>query len=243
MNFTGPWSDYYPNGFPGMCRHGRESPVAMRKIRTSDGFPIALDDILADLRVDSPDEAPTVMRLARAAAAFLEGRTGLSILQGTYEAKFSQWNILAPWEFMRAPFRELLEVSWLDGTQSPPTWESVDLGKFFVSDLARSFLVVPLQSATNTILPTIWAPFHGIRVRFNAGYDIELESGQAQESGVGPPDDAGDDVSLALPDDLRTMLTMLVGHFYENRELFAADKIAEVELGAGSLLGSRRQFW
>lgn len=241
MNFVGPYSDYYPEGFPGFCRHGRSSPVAMRKIKTSRGFPVELSEILADLRIDSDDEASTVQRMARAAAAFLEKRTGFAVLQGTYEAKFSQWNILEPWEFMRSPFRELLEVSWLDGNQSPPTWEPVDLAKFFVSDLAKSFLCMPLRTASNEILPTIWAPFHGIRVRFNAGFDIVLESGDVQESGEGPPDD--DDVSLALPDDMRTAITMLTGHFYENRELFAADKLAEVEQSAGSLLTSMRQFW
>jgi hypothetical protein len=247
MNFVGPYSDYYPNGFwgaAGYCRHGLESPVSMRKIKNSAGFPIALDEIMADLRVDSPDEAQTVARMARTAAAFLEKRTGFAIVQGTYEAKFSQWNILSPWEFMRAPFRELLEVSWLDGTQSPPTWEAVDNGKFFVSDLEKSFLCMPLQGASSAILPTIWAPFHGIRVRFNAGFDIVLTSDDpVQESGDGPPDDAGADVSLEIPDDLRTTITMLTGHFYENRELFAADKIAEVEMSAGSLLASNRQFW
>ncbi len=239
MNFVGPWSDYYPDGFPGYCRHGRQSPVAMRKLSTSDGFPIPIDDLLLDLRIDSTDEAKTVMRLARAAAAFLEKRTGFAILQGRYEAKFSQWNILAPWEFLRAPLRGLVEISWLDGNQSPPTWEEVDLGKFFVTDLAKSFLVVPLQGASAAVLPTVWAPFHGIRVRFDAGYDIDLQSGEVQGSGEG----IDGETELPLPDDLRTILTMLVGHFYENRELFAADKIAEVEMSAGSLLASNRQFW
>lgn len=235
MNFVGPWSDFYPNGFPGFCRHGRSSPVAMRKLSTSAGFPIALDEILFDLRVDSDDEAKTVQRMARAAAAFLEKRSGFAILQGRYEAKFSDWNIVAPWEFMRAPLRGLVEISWLDGSQSPPDWVTVDLGKFFVTDLEKSFLVVPLQGIT---MPTVWAPFNGIRVRFNAGYDILLESGVDQESGEGD-----DEAELPIPDDLRTTLLMLTGHFYENRELFAADKIGEVELSAGSLLGSNRQYW
>lgn len=237
MNFVGPWSDYYPDGFPGYCRQGSGSPMAMRKIKTSNGFPIPVEELLADLRIDSDDEAKTVMRLARAAAAFIEKRTGMVVLQGTYEAKFSQWNILAPWEFMRTPLREISEISWLDGTQSPPTWEDVAISKFFSTELDKSFIIMPLSSADSSFLPTIWAPFHGIRVRFNAGYDIELESGDAQESG------SGDGAELTLPDDLRTTLTMLVGHFYENRELFAADKIAEVEMSAGSLLASNRQFW
>lgn len=236
MNFIGPWSDWYPEGFGGYCRHGREAPVAMRKIATSAGFPIALDEILLDLRVDSDDEAKTIQRMARAAAAFLEKRTGFAVLQGRYEAKFSQWSVFAPWEFMRAPLRGLVEISWLDGNQSPPDWIPVDLSNFFVTDLAKSFLVVPLQGF---VTPTIWAPFHGIRVRFNAGFDIIAESGVDQESGEG----LDGETELPLPDDIRTLLMMLTAHFYENRELFAADKIAEVEMSAGSLLASNRQFW
>lgn len=238
MNFVGPWSDYYPGGFPGFSRHGREAPVAMRKIQTSDGFPIAIADLMLDLRIDSEDEAATVMRLARAAAAFLEKRTAFSILQGRYEAKFSQWNCMAPWEFMRSPLRGLVEVSWLDGNQSPPTWVEVELSKFFVTDLAKSFLVVPLNGVT---MPTVWAPFQGIRVRFDAGYDIELTSGAVQ--GSNDPAFLDGEDELDIPDDLRTAVTMLTGHFYENRELFAADKIAEVEASAGALMTSNRFFW
>jgi uncharacterized phiE125 gp8 family phage protein len=235
MNFTGPWSDYYPDGFPGWYSDGADK-MAMRKLTTSAGFPIALDEILLDLRIDSDDEAKTVQRLARAAAAFLEKRTGIAVLQGTYEAKFSRWNLWKPWEFMRSPLRVVKEISYLDGAQSPPDWIDVDISKFFVTELARSFLVVPLQGVS---LPTIWAPFHGIRVRFNAGFDNVAESGED------PPNESGegDGDTLPIADDLKTTLIMLTGHFYENRELFAADKLAQVEASAGSLLASNRMFW
>lgn len=236
MNFTGPWSDYYPDGFPGWYHDG-QSKVSMRKLTTSAGFPIALDEILLDLRVDSDDESKTIQRLARAAAAFLEKRTGIAVLQGTYEAKFSSWSLFKPWEFMRSPLRVVKEISVLDGTQSPPTWEAIDIGKFFVTELAKSFLVVPLQGVD---LPQIWAPFHGIRVLFDAGFDNVAESGDDEpinESGEGDLD------ALPIADDMRTTLLMLVGHFYENRELFAADKLAQVEASAGSLLASNRMFW
>jgi uncharacterized phiE125 gp8 family phage protein len=235
MNFTGPWSDYYPDGFPGWAIGPGRERVEMRKLTTSTGFPIAFDEILADLRVDSDDEANTIKRLARAAAAFLEKRTGIAVLQGTYEAKFSGW-CYRPWEFMRTPLRVIKEISVLDGTASPPTWEDVAVDKFFVTELAKSFLVVPLQGVT---LPVVWAPFHGIRVRFNAGFDNVAESGQAAENESGE----GDQAELPIADDIRTTLTMLTAHFYENRELFAADKLAQVEASAGSLLASNRQFW
>jgi hypothetical protein len=63
------------------------------------------------------------------------------------------------------------------------------------------------------------------------------------ESGVDNESGEGDQDALPIPDDIRTTLVALTGHFYENRELFAADKIAQVEASAGSLLASNRMFW
>jgi uncharacterized phiE125 gp8 family phage protein len=238
MNFTGPWSDYYPDGFPGMAYQADGKPVSMRKLTTSKGFPIAITDLLLDLRVDSDDEEKTVMRMARAAAAFLEKRTAISVLQGTYEAKFTSWNFWKPWEFQRSPLRVVKSISWFDRTSSPPDWVSLPLEQFFVDEREKSFFIYPHQGV---ILPGALLPWNGIRVLFNAGYDIELLSGDVQESGEGM--DSDDDAELPIADDMRTTLTMLTAHFYENRELFAADKLTQVEASAGSLLASNRQFW
>lgn len=237
MNFVGPYSDYPPAARP-ISTPSRHTDII--KNRTSQGFPIAWDDLLLDLRVDSTDELPTIKRMARAAAAFLEKRTGIAVLQGVYEAKFTDWCFYGPWEFHRTPLRSIKEISYLDGTASPPTWTDVSIDDFFVDVLAKSFLMVPLQTFQ---APTIWAPFNGIRVRFLAGYDVELQSGEDpidQESDGGP---GADDQSLEIADDVRTTLTMLVAHYYQNRELFAADKIAEIEMGAGAMLAGNRQFW
>lgn len=236
MNFTGPYSDWFPHGFPGWAMHGGEK-IAMRKLTTSKGFPIPIADLLLDLRVDSDDEQRTIMRLARASAALLEKRSGISVLQGTYEAKFSGWDFYRPWEFMRSPLRVVKEISYLDMNASPPTWVPVDLDRFFITELAKSFLIMPINGVT---LPVVSAPLHGVKVLFNAGFDIELTSGEDpgdQESGE------GDEVELPIEDSMRTSLTMLTAHFYENREIFAADKLAQVEASAGSLFAANRMFW
>jgi uncharacterized phiE125 gp8 family phage protein len=234
MNFIGPWSDYWPHGFPGFACNGGQR-VSMRKTTTDSGFPIKIEDLLLDLRVDSAEEANTVKRMARGAAAFLEKRTGVSILKGTYEAKFHSWPI-GPgqaWEFLRMPLRDVTEISWFDGNTSPPSWLEVALNGFFVDEREKSFVVIPLQGFA---LPTPWAPMNGVRLIFEAGY-LTSEEAAAQSSGDG---ELG---ALAIPDDMRTLLTMLTGHFYDNRDLFAADKLAEVEASAGSLLASQRMFW
>lgn len=234
MNFIGPYSDL-PYGSMPISRPGRHTDI--RKIAPATGFPISLADVKEDLRVDSADEDATIRRMMRAAAEFMEIRTGCSVLAGRYEAHFNEWCLWAPWEFHRWPLREVLEIAWLDTSASPPTWTPVDLGQFMVRAQSKSFLVQPLHTF---IAPTLCAPFSGIRVRFVSGFDVIVESGQDQVSEGGDGDDGE---TKAITDVMRTLLTMLVGHYYQNRELFAADKLAEVEAGAGSLLAAERKFW
>jgi len=219
-----------------MSRPGKHTDI--RKVAPATGFPMTLEEVKLDLRIDSSDEDATVMRMMRAAAGFLEKRTGCAVLAGRYEANFNSWCSFAPWEFQRWPLREVIEIAWLDGCQSPPTWSPVSLSDFMIADRSKSFLVQPLPSFS---APQIWAPFSGIRVRFIAGFDVVIESGEQQVSEGSDSDDAAE--PKPIPDDMRTRLTMLVGHYYQNRELFAADKLAEIEASAGSLLAAERKFW
>jgi len=234
MNFIGPYSDF-PGGFaPPMSRPGRHTEI--RKIAPAAGFPISLGDIKDDLRVDSSDDDGTIMRMARAAAAFLEIRTACSVLAGRYEAHFSDWCYHAPWELNRWPLREVLEIAWLDCVSTSPSWTPVDLDQFFIETRSRNFLIIPHRSFN---APALNAPFSGIRVRFIAGFDVELTTG---ESG-GEQVSESDAEPKPIEDGMRMLLQMLIAHYYENRELFLADKLAQVEAGAGSLLAGYRQFW
>lgn len=236
MNFIGPYSDIPYGAYP-ISRPSRHTDI--RKIAPATGFPISLDDVKADLRVDSSDEDPTIKRMMRAAAEFLEGRTGCSVLAGRYEANFNEWCLFAPWEFHRWPLREVLEIAWIDVSQSPPTWVSVDLGQFMVSARSKSFLVQPL---TAFVAPPLYAPFSGIRVRFVAGFDVLTDQSSGEEQ-VSEGGDGDDGEAKTITDRMRTLLTMLVAHYYQNRELFLADKQAEIEASAGSLIASERKYW
>jgi hypothetical protein len=83
--------------------------------------------------------------------------------------------------------------------------------------------------------PCPFASTAGVRVRFRAGFDLdELSSGESGQSGDGD-----------FPTDptVRGVFIALVGHLYENRELFAADKMTEIESTSGGLLNSIRTFW
>jgi uncharacterized phiE125 gp8 family phage protein len=234
MNFIGPYSDLPFGAFP-VSRPGRHTDI--RKIAPSTGLPVDLADVMEDLHIDSADDRSLLKRLTGAAGEFLEKRTGCSVIAGRYEAHFNEWCGISPWEFHRWPLREVIEIAYYDCNSSPPTWVPVDLTAFMIQPRSSSFLVMPLP---NFRRPPVTAPFSGVRVRFVAGFDIVPESGVDQESEGG---DGDDDESKVITADMRTILTMLVGHFYENRELYASDKIAEIEAGAGSMLASNRKFW
>lgn len=234
MNFIGPYSDF-PHGFaPPMSRPGRHTDI--RKVAPTTGFPVNLDDIKEDLRVDSSDDDASIMRMARAAATFLEGRTACSVLAGRYEAHFNEWCFHGPWEFNRWPLREVTEIAWLDRVATTPTWTPVDLEQFFIDVRSRSFLILPDRSFK---APPLTVPYSGIRVRFIAGFDVELLTGESEGEQVSESDAE----PKPIEDGMRMLLHMLIAHYYENRELFLADKIAQVEASAGSLLAGYRNFW
>lgn len=196
----------------------------LRKISTG-GLPVTVDEICEDLRVDDPDdEADTVERLARGACAFIERRTGFAMLPTVYELSASQWWTGAV-EILRGPLRE---IEGVDYQSDRDVWDPVDGLEYWTSREARSFKLRFLDTFTR---PALWQPEDCVRVRFSAGFDAAEETG-------------GD---LPIEDGLRTILLMVTGHYYRNREMLgAADPkygLAAVELGATSLLGQYRQFW
>lgn len=231
MNFIGPYSDLPYGAAMPVSRPGRHTDV--RKVSPAEGFPLSLEELKADLRVDSSDEDDTIMRMARAAATLLEARTGCAALAGRYEANFNDWCVLGPWEFHRWPLRAVTEIAWIDLSKSPPAWTAVDLAQFYILERSRSFLVQPLNTFRP---PVINAPFSGVRVRFTAGFDVVLKSGDDQES-------AANDDARIMDEGMRTLLTALTAHYYANRELFAAERGSEIEAGAGSILNAYRKFW
>lgn len=200
------------------------SPPAA-KIERDEGLPISTDEIIADLRIDADDEAATLERLERGACDFLERRTGLVVLPGTYQVQLRDWWI-GGMTIMRAPLRDLIGVEYLAEDR---TWTAVDTDNFHVDSDLQSFTVLGLSSFAR---PSLWAEAIGaqrVRLTFTAGFELPDESG----SGGGPQ----------MPDGLRTTLLMLIGHYYQNRELYLAAKVADVEFSAGNLLGAYRQFW
>ena len=205
------------------CGRGSWSPP-MRKVETG-ALPVDVDEILLDLRVDDPDdEEATVERLARGACAFIERRTGFVLLPTVYEITLSDWFAGAALEVLRGPFRQVEAISYQSARD---VWTDVDPEDYWVSSGEREFTLRFLDSFTS---PPLWQPQDCVRIRFSAGFDAHDESG-----------------GMEIEDGLRTVLLMVTGHYYKNREFLGlADQKAgaeAVEVGATSLLGMYRRFW
>lgn len=197
----------------------------IRKISTG-GLPVPIDEILEDLRVDDPDDdEATVERMARAACAFIEKRTGYSMLPTVFELTGSQWWSGCPLEILMGPLRSIDAVEYL---RDRDDWVEVAAADYWTSQGDRDFFLRFLDSFDR---PTLWQREDCVRIRFQTGFDA------ADESGGDHP----------IEDGLRTVLLMVTGHYYQNREMLgAADAkygLQAVELGATSLLGAYRQFW
>ncbi|MEG1028452.1 MAG: hypothetical protein RSE34_00030 [Brevundimonas sp.] len=197
---------------------------AVQKVRAGE-LPVDVEEILIDLRVDDPeDDADTVERMARAACAFIERRTCYTLLPTEYEITLDTF-ALNSWKIDRGPLRQIDAIEF---QKDRDVWEAVDPELYWTTAGARDFTLRMLSAFK---APTLWQNEACVRLRFSTGFDSFTESG-------------GD---LPIEDGLRTVLLMVTGHYYKNRELLgAADAkygLQAVELGATSLLGSYRQFF
>jgi uncharacterized phiE125 gp8 family phage protein len=201
------------------------SDMEIRRLQSDNGLPISLDALKLDLRVDDGDEDNTLERMAQAAAMMIEGRSGYVLVPGLFEAEF---DFIGTQTFMREPLRELVK---LEAMTAKNTWTELDLGDFQLRRLARGFQLSPFHCFQH---PCLYPVTGGVRLQFTAGFDTEGESeGTFASSGEDRPIDPL----------VRGVYIALVAHFYENRELFEADKLSEIESKAGGLLNSIRTFW
>lgn len=203
---------------------GRAPQVLASKVTTSDALPVSTEDVMLDLRVDSDDEEDTIRRMIRGAADFMERRTAYAILPGSYQVLLPGW-WYGELEVHRGPVREVSAIEYLRG---PNDWVAVDLANFYVEfgALGRSFTMRTLSTFDR---PDLWSEVKRVRVSFTAGFATAAE----EEA----------DANAQMPDGLRTALIMLVGHYYKNRELFAAGAMEAVEKDAMGILGAYRQYW
>lgn len=204
---------------------GRTSSESIvRRLTSDDELPVGIADLRLDLRVDDNDDDATLTRMEKTAIALIAERSGAIIMPGRFEALFDA--CANPICVRRFPLRQLTAVQAMTGRDE---WTDLDLGDFRVIQREKDFEV---RTFPGFVAPTFYCPDLSVRLEFTAGFSGAPDEGKSE----------GDDANI-LPDLYRGVLIGLVAHFYENRELFMADKLTEIESTAGGLLNSIRTFW
>lgn len=199
----------------------------LRKVDAFGELPMPIADLMLDLAIDDDDFQATVERLARFSCNFMEKRTARVPIQSSYE-----WRCDAFWygklEIRRFPCRAITAFQYLPAdAANGDAWEEIPEDQYWVVNQADSISIMLLASFT---WPDLWQQQDSIRVLFDAGYDSE----NATDSGDG---------EFPFPDDMRTLVTMMTAHCYQHRELFEADRAADIEQGLGSILGAYSTYW
>jgi len=201
-------------GFP------RAVPVSKRVLDRDNPFPISIEAIAEDLRLDSEDDFANIKRLGLGAADFLERRTAYVLVPGEYELIVGQW-WQGPIMISRGPVRDLTSVSYRTGKS---TYVEVDEANYFETQVNDREFAVSLLSTWDR--PSLWTEQGEVRMKFTAGFQSD-----------------GDSSGIPAPDGLITAFIALIAHYYKNRELFDAGKVEQVEMTAGNLLGAYKMIW
>lgn len=197
----------------------------IRRLSSVDGLPVDLDALKLDLRIDDDDDDDTLVRMSQAAAALIERRSGYVLIPGTFEALVDSIFGDECGHIYRTPFREVVSLQAMTGRNE---WTDLDVEGFRVIESEKFWQLQPFPGVE---CPALYTFDRGIRLRFQAGFDVAAES---ESSGSG---------DLPANPLVRGVFIALVGHYYENRELFAADKMSEIESTSGGMLNAIRTFW
>lgn len=203
--------------------------MTYRKIAQSQALPLSLADAKRKLQIettDLDDEAAdeidkNVSEAVAAAAEFIEDQTKFTMRPTTYVLTLDAWPCF-PLMIQRAPVREVVAIRYLDEAKvsqilNPDGWYEVP------TDTGAAIYLEPDFS-----LPPAARRAASIEVEFSAGFDI--------------PGQTGGTLALEQPQRIRQALSLMTGHYYNNRDAVADGRTYEVELGATNLLDTVRLF-
>lgn len=175
------------------------------------GQAVDLEVVKRHLRIDWDDDDLDLIDLTKTAAEWVETTVGRSLLTTIWRMDLACWPKSGCVALPMPPTQSVSHVKYLDTTG---TLQTLDSSKYFTS--GDSFCPSSIVFTREEPLPTIKENRpHAVQVTYAAGYGT----------------------STNVPPTARQAMLMLIGHWWENREVLAAGSVnSQIEAGLASLL-------
>lgn len=174
--------------------------------------PVSVYDAKSNCRIETTDEDPLITSLIAASTSYVEGYSGIlgrALITQTWAQSFSRFPADRCIRVPLLPIQSITTIKYYDADDVEQTFDSAKYR--LLTDKLGAY--VELKDSESW--PSTKSRGDAMTVTYVAGYGNK-----------------GSDVPPAI----RQAILMMVGHFYENRELSAPITISEVPFAADALL-------
>lgn len=179
------------------------------------GTVVSISEAKASARIDHDDEDLYVDSLIASAQSAVEKMTGRALLTQTWRQELGWAFREKDVRLMRTPVQSLISIEYFDGVNAEQT---ATLGDFRLYGADDRWFVRPQPGAE---WPELYARPDALRITYVAGYG------------------AADDV----PQELKTAVLLLVGHWYTAREAASERSMSSIPYGVRHLTELYRAGW
>ena len=179
--------------------------------------PITLAEVRAQLRVEHTDDDTLLTRLIAVAVAYTDvmGALGHAMIS----QKWGQWVNSTPPQSVKLILGPVIQVNAVKYYDTDGDLQTDTLSNYQVTGTSFASYVEPAEGFD---WPVTQERADAIRIEYTIGY------GEA---------------TTDIPDTLRHALMLLVGHWYDNRENTAMDKLSNIPYGFDMLVDMHRRCW
>ena len=190
--------------------------LTIRVITPPSEEPVTLDEAKLHCRVDVDVDDTLITALITAAREYSERMAWRSFLTQTIQLWLEAWPPGDAIEIPRPPLQGVNSITWFDEDDAPHVLEASTYFVDYYSEPGRAIL-----RANESWPSTTLRAYNSIVVEYDAGWETAED----------------------VPQHYKQAILLLVGHWYENREVVLVGTISRsIEFAVNALLGIDRAF-
>jgi uncharacterized phiE125 gp8 family phage protein len=191
---------------------------ALQRIAAPATTPITLSEVKAQLRVEGPDDDVILTRIINVAVAYTDAQGALG--QAMITQTWAQWMGANPTQSIKLMLGPVQSVSAVKYYDLDGVLQTDSLSKY---EVFGTGLTTTVQPKSGEKWPVAQDRADAIKIEFVVGYG---------------------DAPANVPDTVRHAMLLLVGHWYDNREVELIGSISKtLPFGYEPLLTSHRDAW